>query len=843
MPTGVSGMFFPAARILSFLGRSLRTKIIAWFFVPTAIILVAVALVNFYSYQDVTEDLVIERDQDRTHLSAVQLETQLEDYTDLLADVARDSSFFSEDPLSQQNALNQVRSRLLVFDGGVLALNSKGTVAAALPESPDIIGQNWSNTETFQLMLRTPGPLFSNILEGGPQGPPIATAAVPVVGERGALLGSLVGRFVLTETAVSSFYGTIVKLRPGQSSRTYLVDARGRVIFHSRADQIGADFSAQPAVRQVLDGQVGAIRTEDFDGADIVAGFAPVPGTPWSLVTEESWSVLTSGSQGYQRFLILLLALGVAVPILFVVIGLRRIMRPLEHLVGAAREVARGNFGQSINVTSRDEIGQLAAEFNLMAAQLKESYQDLEQRVADRTEELRESEERFRALFEDSRDAIFISSDGNVIAANQAALEMFGFTREEANGSVVSDRYADPADQGRFRKAIEAAGSITDFEVKLRRKDGTVMDCLLTASIRRGVDGDGGGEIQGLVRDITQAKRAEEELRQSEERLRNVVAGAPIVLFALNRDGLFTFSEGSGLGALGLEPGEVVGKSVFEIYHDVPQIGENVRRALAGEEFTSTVEAPGLTFETRYSPLRGEDGQVAGVIGVATDITERKKAEDELVEQARELAVLEERNRMAREIHDTLAQGFTGIVLQLEAAEQAMDGSPAEAPGHLTRAKGLARESLQEARRSVWNLPPDTLERLPLGAALQEEVRRFDSEGREKATFSLSGEHRDLPANTQASLLRICQESLTNVRRHAQASNVKVELTFDSKTVSLSVQDDGAGLDSGGATVDGERKGFGLTGMEQRARLLGGSFDIKSRRGKGTQVEVRIPAP
>ena len=196
---------------------------------------------------------------------------------------------------------------------------------------------------------------------------------------------------------------------------------------------------------------------------------------------------------------------------------------------------------------------------------------------------------------------------------------------------------------------------------------------------------------------------------------------------------------------------------------------------------------------------------------------------------------------MAREIHDTLAQGFTGIVLQLEAAEQASEGSPAEVPDHLSRAKNLARESLQEARRSVWGLLPQALEERSLDAALEEEVRRFTAVGQEKASFRVSGDRRELPANVQAALLRICQESLTNIRRHARATQVNVDLTFYSEAVCLGVQDNGAGFDLEEVKVTGRQSGFGLTGMEQRTHLLRGTLTVKSRKGEGTLVEARIP--
>ena len=327
------------------------------------------------------------------------------------------------------------------------------------------------------------------------------------------------------------------------------------------------------------------------------------------------------------------------------------------------------------------------------------------------------------------------------------------------------------------------------------------------------------------------------ELRQSEERLRTVVTAAPVVLFAIDRNGVFTLSEGQGLEAMGLDPGEVVGQSAFEQYSEVPQIGEDLRRALSGERFTSIVEVAGLTFESHYSPVRDESGEVVGIIGVSTDISEREQAEQTM----RELAVLEERNRMAREIHDTLAQGFTGIVLQLEAAEQALDGADPEVEGHLDRAKNLARESLQEARRSVWDLLPKSLEEHTLDAAIKEAVDSWADQGREAVSLVLSGYQRELPLEVQTALFRICQESLTNIRRHARATEVKVELRSDSDEACLAVRDNGQGFNLEEVKANGGQEGLGLAGMEQRANILGGILSVQSQAGKGTLVEVKIP--
>jgi signal transduction histidine kinase len=236
------------------------------------------------------------------------------------------------------------------------------------------------------------------------------------------------------------------------------------------------------------------------------------------------------------------------------------------------------------------------------------------------------------------------------------------------------------------------------------------------------------------------------------------------------------------------------------------------------------------------------------VFGLARDVTERKEAEETQIQQARELAVLGERNRMAREIHDTLAQGFTGIILQLEAAEQAQEAAEqAQEEGtkelldHLNRAKRLARDSLQEARRSVWNLLPHALEQFPLEDALLGEVQKFGADISIKASFQVSGEQKEIPLEVQTALLRICQESLSNIKKHANASEVTVQLSYNPDAVFLDIQDNGQGFDHMRAALVTQQGGFGLNSMEQRARLLGGTLKVNSRQGFGTKVEARIP--
>jgi signal transduction histidine kinase len=209
-----------------------------------------------------------------------------------------------------------------------------------------------------------------------------------------------------------------------------------------------------------------------------------------------------------------------------------------------------------------------------------------------------------------------------------------------------------------------------------------------------------------------------------------------------------------------------------------------------------------------------------------------------LAERGQQSAVLEERNRMAQEIHDTLAQGFTGIVVHLEVAEDALAGDSDEARAHLRRAQDLARQSLAEARRSMWALRPHALEASDLAGALKNLADRLIAGTPIQVKFSVRGVSRPLPVKVEANLLRIGQEALTNVLKHAHAKEVRIELSFDGEAISLGVSDDGVGFNP---SLRVAKAGFGLVGMRERAQGIGGELTLTSQPGHGTQVLVAVP--
>jgi len=225
---------------------------------------------------------------------------------------------------------------------------------------------------------------------------------------------------------------------------------------------------------------------------------------------------------------------------------------------------------------------------------------------------------------------------------------------------------------------------------------------------------------------------------------------------------------------------------------------------------------------------------------LAAALADNAALQEKLVEQGRAAGVLDERARMAREIHDTLAQGLTGIVTQLQAAEHAAD-DPAAWRRHHAAATALARESLTEARRSVNELRPEPLETGRLADAITDVAARWSARHSIPAQVTVTGEAHTMRPEAEVALLRIAQEALTNVAKHAPtATRVGLTLSYMDQQVALDVRDDGRGFDP---TAHVERDGgFGLVAMRQRIEALSGTLQIESEVGGGTGISACLPS-
>lgn len=559
-----------------------------------------------------------------------------------------------------------------------------------------------------------------------------------------------------------------------ESRFAFLISECGEYLAHSDGSKSGGsmqdDFSADVAT-VLLSGGNGTL-TNSVTGKLI--GYSSVAGAFSTTVLIVDGSVVSDPMTRIERSAMIQLAVSLVLIAIAGSAAIWFVFKPIQKLTLAAEEVGAGNLDVQIDPSDMEgELEVLTTSFNQMTRQLREARDDLEQKVESRTEELRLTQETERRL---ALESALLSDVGQIVSSTLDIDEVYDRFSTEMKKLVDFDRMAiniidHDADTFVFRYA------------------------------------------SGLIRPDRQIP---EVMPMENTQTQHVLeTGKSLLRSHISQGTYYRGDEAS------IELG-------FRSSLMVPLLQKGIVLGTLSLR-SRNVDAFG---PREQSILERLADHIAPAIANAELYTQRIEAEEALFEQTRESAVLGERNRMAKEIHDTLAQGFTGIVLQLEAGEQALDESPGEVASHLDRAKILARESLLEARRSVWNLLPHALEGHSLEEALQEEVSRYAGDGQVAATFNLLGRPSALSPEIQTTLLRICQESLTNARKHAEATEVNVSLVFGQHTVGLDVKDNGKGFDPEtphSATMQG---GFGLTGMEQRAESLGGNLTVRSEKGR-----------
>jgi len=329
-------------------------------------------------------------------------------------------------------------------------------------------------------------------------------------------------------------------------------------------------------------------------------------------------------------------------------------------------------------------------------------------RQSEAQQALGESQARQGAMIEAALDAI-VSTDhaGRVLEFNPAAERIFGLNRADVLGRdmielIIPPRLRDQHRQGLARHLAGGDARILGrrFETMAMRADGSELPIELTIA-RISVQGP--PVFTGFIRDITDRKNAEHALRDAEARLRTVVAESPIVVFALDRNGIYTVSSGKGLAALGRREGQVVGESIYDLYRDYPQVIANIDRCLAGEEFSATIEVGRVSFEAHYTPVRNAQGEVTGLFGVATDITERKDLEAQLRHAQKMEAVGRLAGGVAHDFNNllTVIQGHSQVMLAKMPPTDTLRASAEEIQKAGARGVLLTRQLLAFSRKDV----------------------------------------------------------------------------------------------------------------------------------------------
>ncbi len=378
--------------------RSIKTKIISWSFVPTLIILISVALVTFYSYQKVTENLVFSQSNEVANFMADKTrQVFAEVFNPLLLDFVFNLDADKSLPLLARAEHVHLNPRLAyTFDGGIVFLDASGRVVYTAPELPDLLGQDWSERDFFVGSKLGKGSLsaMGRIRDDGPVYPVVLPVAIGLMDENNQFAGAAVFFVSLKSDADTPFY-LAMKAKFAEES-VLILDADHRALYHYDRQYVGRDLSDQEYLSPVLAFEPDANKENhpasyrSADGRTVISTSVEplLLNNYWIVVKEQAWKDLMAPSLAYRRLLIILLAAGVLVPIGVVTYGVRHLTQPIDQMINATRKIADGQFGQQIDVKSGDELEELADQFNKMSVELAHSYATLEQRVKDRTREL-----------------------------------------------------------------------------------------------------------------------------------------------------------------------------------------------------------------------------------------------------------------------------------------------------------------------------------------------------------------------------------------------------------------------------------------------------------------------
>ena len=416
-------------------------------------------------------------------------------------------------------------------------------------------------------------------------------------------------------------------------------------------------------------------------------------------------------------------------------------------------------------------------------------------------------------------------------------------------------------------QTLSKEGDRYRMEYRLRTRDGNDVWVRDEATYVRHQE-TGKLVMRGLLLDITERRETEEELRRSEQRLQTTINAAPVILFALDPAGVFTLSEGRGLQGLGLKPGEVVGRSVFEQYRDNPKILDHVRRALSGEEFTVINELPQLqrAYETRWAPARDDAGNLSGVIGVATDITERVQ----LQEQLRSMQQLEAIGRLAGGIaHDfnnlmNIVLGYADLLSAETNLTERMKNGIDQVRRAAARAASLTHQLLAFSRKQV--LQPKVLDLNEIVADVQKMLSRVIGEDIELVSrlHPSLGRVKADPVQMEQVLMNLAVNARDAMQQGGtllmETANVELGEAYARQhpgfpagpCVKLTVSDTGHGMDD--KTLEhvfepffttkelGKGTGLGLATVYGIVTQSGGNISVSSALGKGTTFQVYLPA-
>jgi PAS domain S-box-containing protein len=543
----------------------------------------------------------------------------------------------------------------------------------------------------------------------------------------------------------------------------------------------------------------------------------------------------------------------------------------IEELTSLRRRIAEleifKDYRKLAEEARRRALGELEYRIAERTAELLKANQQLKQEIEDRKRtqaELQRTTKYLENVIDNSVDAIgIVDRQGKIILWNRRSVEIYGYSLEELADKTAFDLYPDPAQLECMLQKLRTDGVVREFEIPMQKKDGTVVPMDISISLLKD-DADYTIGSVCVARDLSERKQAEAALKHAQEELSrysrdlerqvrertqeitSILRYTPAVVYIKDRAGRYTLVNSRFEQVFGLRNEQVRGKTDHEIFPGpmADQFRASDLRVLATRQSHQVEEVVPQTAGTRTYlsvkfPIYNNQEDPIGLCGIATDITAQKRAQDQLRRLSGSIMANQEQERraIARELHDELGQVLTALRMDAVWLNARLRPSDPQASDRALAMCQLIDHTIDEVRSLATRLRPGVLDDLGLLDALEWYITDFEK----RTGIACIFKHRNVPEVDgigATAAYRIAQEALTNVTRHAEASQVKVSLQPEKGALTLAVVDNGRGFDTKEIAAF---ECLGLAGMRERASLLGGRLEIRSRPGKGTRVCFRLP--
>ena len=487
-------------------------------------------------------------------------------------------------------------------------------------------------------------------------------------------------------------------------------------------------------------------------------------------------------------------------------------------------------------------------------------YDELERRVAERTAQLAEANERFEWVTKATSDGVYdwdLLQD--TVYYSPRWKEMHGF--QEAEVLETAEGWSlriHPEDRERVVARLQAylAGRHPEYweEYRIRRNDGHIIWVLDRGVARKNEQGHT-VRMVGSETDITWRKEAEVTIRRRAHEFRTLADNVPALFSYIDRDQRYRFVNKRYEALFGRSAEEIVEMSVRELLgpESYAEVQVHLDSAFSGTAVSHEVRLPmskesDRWLSVQYVPDRNQEGTVVGLFILAADVTPLKLSEAALHEHEEQLRDLsaklletqeDERRRLARDLHDDFSQRLAALTLDLRDLCLLASEPGALLSSRLKTVGDVTEQLTTDLQRVAHRLHPSILEHAGLEAACREHVEEFAAQTGLTVEVLVRDVPNTVPLKEATCLYRVLQESLRNIRKHANATNVLVRLLSTNRGVGLCVHDDGQGIEHSLAHRD--RKGLGLTSMSERVQLLNGTFRLRTKPGEGTEVHAWVP--